>query len=518
MRSVICGILAAVLVCGLLQHTPVAQAEEQPARDITAETRFSGTGYEDLTFLSDGKISTYRSSSGDTSITLENEEGMAGLYLRFDLEYGEYTITDHGTNAQFAAGKNSFLHEYIDLEAAFGTIPTAVTLDFSTGKVRLSEITVYSAGETPDSVQKWDAPLEGGADLVLFSTHGDDEHLFFAGLLPLYAGERGYRVQVVYLTDHRNNTNKRTHEMLNGLWSVGVRAYPVFGRFADFRVDSLQETYDRYRTQYGTTQEALLEYVVEQIRRFRPLVAVGHDLKGEYGHGMHRVYADLLTKAVSVTNDPETYPESAERYGVWQLPKLYLHLYKTDPITIDYDQPLEAFDGLTAFRVSQELGFPCHKTQQWPSFVNWLYGENGWITKASQITTHNPGKFGLYSSTVGPDVEKNDFMENIVTYAEQERLELERLEQERLEQERLEQERLEQERLEQERLEQERLEQERLETARLEQERLEQERLEQERREAEKRRRELVLLCVAVAVVFGGAVLLAVIKKRKVKC
>jgi LmbE family N-acetylglucosaminyl deacetylase len=48
--------------------------------------------------------------------------------------------------------------------------------------------------------------LEGGADLVLFSAHGDDEHLFFAGLLPTYAEERGYRVQVVYLTDHRNDT------------------------------------------------------------------------------------------------------------------------------------------------------------------------------------------------------------------------------------------------------------------------------------------------------------------------
>ena len=59
---------------------------------------------------------------------------------------------------------------------------------------------------------------------------------------------------------------------------------------------------------------------------------------------------------------------------------------------------------------------------------------------------------------MGEDVLKNDFIENIVTYAEQERLEQERLEQERLEQERLEQERLEAD-LEAKRLEQERLEQ-----------------------------------------------------------
>jgi hypothetical protein len=109
---------------------------------------------------------------------------------------------------------------------------------------------------------------------------------------------------------------------------------------------------------------------------------------------------------------------------------------------------------------TQQHGFPCHKSQQWTWFYGWIYGKNEQITKASQIKTYNPSNFGLYHSTVGQDISKNDFLENITTYAEQERLEQERLEQERLEQERLEQERLEQERLEQERLEQERLEKE----------------------------------------------------------
>ena len=67
------------------------------------------------------------------------------------------------------------------------------------------------------------------------------------------------------------------------------------------------------------------------------------------------------------------------------------------------------------------------------------------ITKATQITTYSPCKFGLYRSLVGADVQKNDFLENITTYAQQEQQEQERLEQERLEQERLEQERLAQE-------------------------------------------------------------------------
>ena len=514
MRAATKCIFALLVICGLLWGLPMVQATEATARDLTGDVLVSGTGYQSFRFLTDGNTSDYRTAK-NADIVMECNEPMAGIYLRFDLEYGEYTVTDLESGKTAVGGKHGFLHEYIDLKEAFGTAPTAIKLTFSQGEVRLSEISAYSDGELPDSVQLWEPPLEGGADLVLFSSHGDDEHLFFSGLLPTYAAERDYRVQVVYLTDHRNDTYKRTHEMLNGLWNVGVKAYPVFGSFADFRIDSLQGTYDHYWNRYGTTQDQLLEYVVEQIRRFRPQVAVGHDLNGEYGHGMHQVYADLLTKAVQISDDETVFPQSARQYGTWMIPKLYLHLYSENEITIDYDQPLEYFDGMTAFQVSQKLGFPSHPSQQWPMFVNWLYGMDRSITKASQIETYNPCQFGLYHTTVGADVAKNDFFENLISYAQQERLEQERIEQERLEQERLEQERLEQERLEQERIEQERMEQERLEQERLERERLEQERLEQARREQEAIRKRRLQIGVGISVVAVIAVVTMVLLIRK---
>ena len=117
---------------------------------------------------------------------------------------------------------------------------------------------------------------------------------------------------------------------------------------------------------------------------------------------------------------------------------------------IDYDVPLEAFDGMTAFMATQTYGYPCHETQQYTWFTDWINGKTTPITKATEIKSYNPSHFGLYRSTVGEDVLKNDFMENITSYEEQARLEAERLEQERLEAERLEKERLEAERLEQE--------------------------------------------------------------------
>lgn len=514
----LCKLSALVLcLCLIIGLSPAVSAEEVLwAEDITAQTTITATGFSSTAFLTNGNTTSYTSSSGDAGITLENESGIGGIYLLFDLEYGAYTVTDNTTGKIAAVGENGFLHEFIDLDVLFDNCPTSVTLTFSNGTVRLSEIYVYSAGETPNNVQRWDAPLNGGADLVLFATHGDDDQLFFAGLLPYYAGELGLRVQVVYLTDHRNLTNSRTHEMLNGLWNVGVTAYPVFGTFADFRIDDLQQTYDTYLYSYGTTKEDLLSFVVEQIRRFKPLVAVGHDINGEYGHGMHMVYADLLIQSLDLTADETAFPASAEAYGTWELPKLYLHLYAENPITIDYDKPLESFGGMTAFEVTQKLGYPCHESQQWTWFTDWINGKYDEITLASQIETYNPCSFGLYRSTVGEDTQKNDFFENITTYAEQERLEAERLEQERLEQERLEQERLEQEKLEQERLEQEKLEQERLEQEKLEQEQQAADRIAQEQEAVRQRRKTVTIgVCVVVPLVLLGVILSSETVRKK---
>lgn len=520
-------LLIASVILLLSLAVTVSADEPQQAADISNETTFSGTGYKSFGFLTDKDDMVYRTSGGNTALTLENSTGMGSLYLMFDKEYGEYIIRDNNSDKTITAGTYDFLHEFIDLEAGFGYAPTSITVDFSNGAVTLSEIYVFTTGETPAFVQKWEPPLDGKADILMMPTHGDDDQLYFAGLLPYYAGELDCAVQVAYLTNHRCYTNLRIHEMINGLWATGVENYPVFAFRLDFRTkgDRIEDAYRTYAN-VGIYKEDLVGFVVEQFRRFKPQVVVGHDINGEYGHGMHKVYAQSIMAAVEISNDPESYPELAQKYGVWDVPKTYLHLLADNPIEINYDIPLERFDGLTAFQVTQKYGFPCHVTQQqYRNFWIWLNGYKGEITKATEIELYNPCKFGLYRTTIGEDVLKNDFLENIITYEEQERLEQERLEQERLEQERLEQERLEQERLEKERLEQERLEQERLEQERLEQERLEKERLEQERLEQERllaeaqKRRETIILCIGCACLaaFVVTIIITVQKSRKNK-
>ena len=77
-----------------------------------------------------------------------------------------------------------------------------LTVDF--GGAKISDVYAFSAGTLPDFVQNWEKPLER-ADILLNSSHSDDDQLFFAGLLPYYAS-RGCDIQVVYYTDHKNET------------------------------------------------------------------------------------------------------------------------------------------------------------------------------------------------------------------------------------------------------------------------------------------------------------------------
>ncbi len=155
-------------------------------------------GWEDSAFLTNGDWTDYALSGGPCSLRITDTDApIASLYLLFEVEYGEYTVTNDATGETFTAGTQGYLHEYLDLANVFGGPVTSVTIHFA-DSVSLSEVCAFPEGPVPDDVQQWQPPLDGGADLLLLATHGDDDQLYFAGLLPTYAGDRGYRVQVAY--------------------------------------------------------------------------------------------------------------------------------------------------------------------------------------------------------------------------------------------------------------------------------------------------------------------------------
>ena len=429
MRKLLMLICAMICLCFCAPDVLAAEAQNLSGKELVADH----SGFSSLNRLFDGRTIESTKIKAGGHITLKHEAGIGFVYLVFDREYGSMTLTNQDDGAEKTVEETGFLHVFLDLEECFGYTPKSVTLSFDSGEALLNELFAFGPGQVPDWVQRWAPPAEGDADLVLFSTHGDDEQLFFAGMLPWYSQELGYNVQVVYMTGHRNMSMRRSHEMLDGLWAVGVRHYPVFGSFGDYNSSSAAEAYQIYRNK-RISREDILSFVVENVRRFRPKVAVGHDLLGEYGHGMHMVYAELLCEAVETSADASQFPASAEQYGTWDVPKTYLHLYPENRILMDWDIPLESFDGMTAFEVTKNLGFPCHVSQQ--SYYSWYFAG---MDTASEITEYSPREFGLYRSTVGEDIQKNDFFENVTTHGEDALLEAKRQAEEeaRLEAERL---------------------------------------------------------------------------------
>ena len=187
----------------------------------------------------------------------------------------------------------------------------------------------------------------------------------------------------------------RFNELLDGLWTCGVTAYPVLGPFADFQVNSVQAVVNRWGD--GAAQA----WCTGLIRRYRPKVVVTQDLRGESGHMQHQALSQAVVDAVTEwSGNKKRDPESAAAYGVYTPQKLYIHRYRENEIFMDWDRPLRAFCGKTGAQVAREA-FRKHVSQR-----NTHY----------KIYTSGPMDsryLGLYFSTVGPDVEKNDLFEHV---------------------------------------------------------------------------------------------------------
>ena len=421
-----------ICVWGLTEGT-VAYAKEAEYQETVIEAE----GFGKPKSITDGNRDTFTKSEENGQIKISRTGGISGIYVEFDRVPKNWTLTDPLSGDSINCGEYGFLHEYVDVVAAFGKMPETLLLHFEKG-TSIAEVYGFSEGTVPEWVQIWNPPCEE-ADLLLISSHSDDEQLFFAGILPYYTMERKLNVQVAYVVQHFEANNvenhQRPHEQLDGLWTVGVRNYPLMSDFPDLYSESKerQTAFNQASKVFesvGVTYDDFVEYFVECIRRCKPLVVVSHDLDGEYGHGTHVLCAAALTDAIEVAAQENEFGASADLYGTWTVEKTYLHLYEENPIIMDFDVPLESLGGKTAFEVSRE-GFGCHKSQHWTWFYKWMYGTaEKPVNKAADISTYSPCQYGLYDSKVGVDIIGGDFFENIQTYEER-ALEAARLEEEK---------------------------------------------------------------------------------------
>ena len=379
--------LALLLLC------MCATAAAQEARDITALCAPFSPGKQTQK-LYDRAYTSYFISREQVSpyieFTAPADDPAQYLYICFGDMPRAWAIEEErdGQWLPMIEGTNDYAHVFLELggKTHFRLIDTSGKKT----KFKINEIFVFSSGEVPEWVQRWE-PTPEKADLLLLAAHPDDELLFFGGAIPTYATERGMRVVVAYMTF--SNTTRQS-ELLNGLWHMGMRTYPVIGSFWDSYSSKLDDAYKKWG------KKETQAFVTELLRRYRPEVVITHDVNGEYGHGAHKLCADVMRTCVERSADETYLPELAAQYGVWQPKKLYLHLYPENAITMNWRIPLESMGGKTSLQLAQEA-YALHVTQQTTDFVVTDEGETSCAA------------FGLAYSAVGPDVVGEDFFENL---------------------------------------------------------------------------------------------------------
>ena len=162
--------LAMLLCLGLfLSCIPAIRAAEQDEDGQEAENISQAqyltecVGFPYYGYFFDGNTVYGGESEGQEAyFTAAHEKGIGSIYIIFQFEYGStYEVINNDTGATVAVGQEQYLHDFLDMQALFGTIPGSVTVRFSNGSVEINEVYLFTPGQVPDFVQKWTLPQEG---------------------------------------------------------------------------------------------------------------------------------------------------------------------------------------------------------------------------------------------------------------------------------------------------------------------------------------------------------------------
>ncbi len=391
-----------IILCLLLVSASLSEeaAETAEAQDITESCVISTNSVESkvntFTLMKDGDVSTYYALKETKGWIVIDSTDISGpisgvsvmLYNRYGMDYS-YDLQIEGPDGEWVTvAQSKYLSNWHPLATPVNRIRIMAT---SKERLRIAELRLFREGEKPDDIQDWQ-DLDK-ADIMLLACHPDDEVLWFAGLMPVYA-DRGYKVQLVMMTPANE---ERQLELLQSAWHCGMRYYPYFIGLHDKNGHkNLEKQYTLWKG-----KNRVHRLVTECFRRFKPDVVVTHGEKGEYGHSAHKATADSAKTCLKHAANAKKYPESAKKYGIWQIKKLYLHQYEENKVFMDWSQPLASFGGKSGFDIAGEA-FLFHVSQVKIGHYEF-----------EPVGPYDNTAFGLYYTDVGPDTGKNDFMENI---------------------------------------------------------------------------------------------------------
>ena len=391
-------LLACALLAGLLLLLPGASVAEE-ARDLTADCTYSwskgSTKRMDVLYDHDYEFFWKSNSAKNNYLEVRLPEGetCSGVQIKWAAINKQWCVEVQQNGEWVAVDGYSDDRAHLTTWTALDNVTEFRIASHSNypHDLKICELNVLSAGDRPAWIQDWEPTYEK-ADLMVVIAHPDDEYIFMGAVIPYYGAERGKRVLAVYITE---SSARRRTELLDGLWTAGQRSYPLTGLFYDRYTMNLDEAYKK------VGKKKVQAYMIQVFRHYKPEVVVTHDIHGEYGHGLHKLCADIVINALKKSGNSKYDKASAKEYGLWDVPKCYIHLYPENQIIFDWSMPLSAFGGRTAFDVADEA-WHCHLSQQKSKYRVYVTGDD----YDSQI-------FGLYRSLVGPDREHTDFFENL---------------------------------------------------------------------------------------------------------
>ena len=340
--------------------------------------------------IKDGKYTTALNvyDTEALQVNLNTPSYTSYMYIKFRQAVPgsiELLMTDAEGNSSLRTIYPKYLHELIEIESDLSVIEIT-----SPEKFTVCELELYGEGTLPLNVQKWEESFDE-CDILIISTHADDDTLFF-GALTAENIAKNRLVQTAFVSNHPNESH-RLNELLDGQWTLGVTAYPVIGTFRDHHSTSIQTA----MTQYNSDE--ICEFLVKCIRQTRPAVVVTHDENGEYGHGAHMLVSSLTKTAFEYAGDISKYPELVKEHGTHDPQRLCIHLYKENPIKLDVHKTYAGLAGKSPFEIAEDA-YSRHISQQ------------VWDFKVTDKGTDDCTSFGIYagSTTVYRD---NDIMSGL---------------------------------------------------------------------------------------------------------
>ena len=188
-----------LLICCI--YVCAGAEETKEVTEIKAGVEFSANGkstnFEDMR---DDDFRTYFPLKEKKGwLEVHRETPVYGVYVKLFEKNGapvEYAVQVKAGNDEWetVAQGGQYLIHWHPLKESVTEFRIA---GISKERIRIAELQLYGEGEKPDDVQDWQTIDK--CDLMLLSAHPDDEILWFAGLLPTYAGEKKLKVQLAVM-------------------------------------------------------------------------------------------------------------------------------------------------------------------------------------------------------------------------------------------------------------------------------------------------------------------------------